>query len=104
MAFLHEKMPTRLAQARIRVTPGVTGLWQVSEACHRLILETPHYDLFYLHHRNLRLDLWIAWRTVLKFLHVGQPVTLEMIPSWVVPPHRRTSIEGAGELLEQGMA
>lgn len=86
MVFLHERMPVALSGARTEVLPGCTGLWQISEACDRLILETPQYDLFYLHHRTLRLDLWVMWRTLLKFLDLGRPVTLDQVPTWAYQP------------------
>lgn len=86
MVFLHEQMPGELASARVRVLPGCTGLWQVSSACAGLIGESPEYDLFYLHHRRLRLDVWILWRTVLKVLGVGRPVTLADVPDWAYVP------------------
>jgi lipopolysaccharide/colanic/teichoic acid biosynthesis glycosyltransferase len=86
MAFLHEKMPHLLATERVQVLPGCTGLWQVSEACSGLILESPQYDLFYLHHRSLLLDLWVMWRTALKFLNLGRPITLGQVPLWAYAP------------------
>jgi lipopolysaccharide/colanic/teichoic acid biosynthesis glycosyltransferase len=88
MAFLHEQMPTDFAEERVRVRPGVTGLWQVSEACAGLILETPEYDRAYLAARSLRLDAWILWRTVLKFLG-ARPITLTDVPAWALSAEGR---------------
>lgn len=50
---------------RLMVHPGLTGLWQLSEARWRPFDDNPEYDRFYLTHRSLRLDLWLIWRTVL---------------------------------------
>lgn len=95
MAFLHDQMDPHLAERRVSTRPGCTGLWQISEACAGLILETPEFDLFYLHHHNFRLDLWIVWRTLFKVLNVGRAVRLEDIPSWVCTecPEYRASLE-----------
>ena len=95
MAFLHDEMDPHFADRRVSTRPGCTGLWQVSEACAGLILETPEFDLFYLHHHNLRLDLWIVWRTILKVLDIGRAVRLEDIPAWVCTecPEYRKSLE-----------
>jgi lipopolysaccharide/colanic/teichoic acid biosynthesis glycosyltransferase len=83
MAFLHEQMPSEFAEARVRVRPGVTGLWQVSPGVDGLIVETPEYDRAYLKLQTVRLDAWILWRTVGKVL--GAPrVTLEDLPVWAV--------------------
>lgn len=82
MDFLTERMPDRFARQRLSVRPGCTGLWQISGQCHRLILEAPEYDRFYLQNRCLRLDVWILWRSVLKVLHLGGPVDLADVPAW----------------------
>jgi lipopolysaccharide/colanic/teichoic acid biosynthesis glycosyltransferase len=95
MAFLHEQMEPDFAHERIQVRPGVTGLWQVSQACNGLILESPEYDRVYLAGRSLRLDAWILWRTVLKFLGVS-PITLDDVPTWALPEHQRASLAVAG--------
>ena len=84
MAFLHEQMPDHFAAERITARPGVTGLWQISEAVTGLIMEAPEYDRAYLANQTLRLDAWILWRTVIKPL--GAPhVTLADVPAWVLP-------------------
>ena len=86
MAWLHEQMPDDFATARTTVRPGATGLWQVSEACADLIHASPDYDLFYLTHRSLRLDLWVLGRTTKKMLGIGNRVTLATVPAWAIPP------------------
>jgi lipopolysaccharide/colanic/teichoic acid biosynthesis glycosyltransferase len=95
MAFLHEQMEFDFAQERVQVRPGVTGLWQVSQACEGLILESPEYDRAYLAARSLRLDAWILWRTVLKFLGFS-PITLEDVPTWALSERDRASLAAAG--------
>ncbi|MGK2947055.1 MAG: sugar transferase [Acidimicrobiales bacterium] len=82
MACLHDEMPASFADARTSVRPGATGLWQVSEASADLIHASPEYDLFYLTHRSLRLDLWVLGRTVTKMLGIGGLVTLAAVPAW----------------------
>ena len=51
---------------RFRVLPGVTGLAQISECgdedAEGMVRRT-HYDLFYIDHRSLILDMRTLWRT-----------------------------------------
>jgi lipopolysaccharide/colanic/teichoic acid biosynthesis glycosyltransferase len=94
MVFLHEQMADEFAEERVRVRPGVTGLWQVSEACSGLILESPEYDRAYLAARSLRLDAWILWRTVLKFLGAA-PITLADIPRWALSSEGQRHLQAA---------
>ncbi len=83
MPALHAQLPPQLARARELVRPGCTGLWQVGERCDRLIGESPEYDLFYVQHRNLRLDLWILGQTVRKVVRGGRGlVALDQVPGW----------------------
>lgn len=49
---------------RTRVRPGVTGLWQVSEAARGLIGEVPEFDDLYVESASCRLDLWVLARTL----------------------------------------
>jgi lipopolysaccharide/colanic/teichoic acid biosynthesis glycosyltransferase len=84
MAFLHEQMPEDLAETRVSVRPGVTGLWQISEASSGLIREAPEYDHVYVEARSLRLDAWVLWRTLCKFFGAGT-VTLADVPAWALP-------------------
>ncbi len=48
---------------RFQVKPGMTGWWQVAGRPQPMY-EHVEYDLYYVDHRSLRLDLWILWRTV----------------------------------------
>jgi lipopolysaccharide/colanic/teichoic acid biosynthesis glycosyltransferase len=64
------EMPFLVAQygpyehQRLRVTPGITGLWQISPARAMPIHENVELDLFYIERRNIFLDLAILLRTV----------------------------------------
>jgi exopolysaccharide biosynthesis polyprenyl glycosylphosphotransferase len=52
------------ALTRLRVKPGVTGLWQVSGR-HRLPFEDlVRYDVFYVENWSLSLDLFVLLRTI----------------------------------------
>jgi len=53
-----------LERMRLRVKPGITGLWQISADRSIPIHKNLDYDLFYLKNRSLMLDLTIMWRTV----------------------------------------
>ena len=48
---------------RLKVKPGVTGLWQVSGRTETTFSDYVRYDLFYIQNWSLSLDLWILWRT-----------------------------------------
>jgi exopolysaccharide biosynthesis polyprenyl glycosylphosphotransferase len=57
-----------LARDRLRVRPGMTGLWQVSGR-HRLSYEEMvHHDLFYIGNWSLSMDLLIVLRTIIVAL------------------------------------
>jgi lipopolysaccharide/colanic/teichoic acid biosynthesis glycosyltransferase len=49
---------------RLAVTPGITGLWQISPARAFPIHENPQYDLHYVRNQNFLLDCAIILRTV----------------------------------------
>jgi lipopolysaccharide/colanic/teichoic acid biosynthesis glycosyltransferase len=85
MAFLVEQMSPSFARRRTEVRPGCTGLWQIGEACAGLIGEAPEYDLHYVDHRSLLLDLWIVWRSIAMVLGAGL-VTLADVPAWLRRP------------------
>jgi exopolysaccharide biosynthesis polyprenyl glycosylphosphotransferase len=48
---------------RLRVKPGMTGLWQVSGRTETSFSDYIRFDLFYIQNWSLALDLWIMWRT-----------------------------------------
>jgi len=49
---------------RLKVKPGMTGLWQVSGRTETSFADYIRYDLFYIQNWSLSLDLWILWRTL----------------------------------------
>jgi lipopolysaccharide/colanic/teichoic acid biosynthesis glycosyltransferase len=49
---------------RLKVKPGMTGLWQVSGRTEASFADYVRYDLFYIRNWSLSLDLWILWRTL----------------------------------------
>jgi exopolysaccharide biosynthesis polyprenyl glycosylphosphotransferase len=49
---------------RLKVKPGITGLWQVSGRTETSFSDYVRYDLFYIQNWSLALDLWIMWRTL----------------------------------------
>jgi lipopolysaccharide/colanic/teichoic acid biosynthesis glycosyltransferase len=83
MPHLDEEFKSQQRQARRPFRPGITGLWQVSEDSHRLMLETPEYDVFYAQHHCMRLDFWILWRTVVMHAS-GNFITLDSVPQWAM--------------------
>ena len=48
---------------RLKVKPGMTGLWQVSGRTETSFADYVRYDLFYIQNWSLSLDAWILWRT-----------------------------------------
>jgi lipopolysaccharide/colanic/teichoic acid biosynthesis glycosyltransferase len=63
MPYIVEKYGA-LERQRLRVKPGITGLWQISPARANPIHEHIEYDLFYIEHRSLLMDCSILVRTV----------------------------------------
>jgi exopolysaccharide biosynthesis polyprenyl glycosylphosphotransferase len=49
---------------RLHVTPGITGLWQLSADRAFLIHENIQYDLYYIRHRSYFMDFAILLHTV----------------------------------------
>ena len=62
MPFIVEGYNARHRQ-RLRVIPGLTGLWQLSGDRNFLIHENIQYDLYYIRHRNFFMDLAILLHT-----------------------------------------
>ncbi|HON58922.1 MAG TPA: sugar transferase [Smithella sp.] len=48
--------------------PGITGWAQINGRDDLPILQKAAYDEYYLHHRSLRLDAKILWRTLFKVI------------------------------------
>ena len=80
----HEPVDPHYARMRIRVPQGCTGLWQIGAHKDLLPSESPQYDLFYVQHASVALDLWILYRTGLQFLGVGRPVSLADVPAFLL--------------------
>ena len=99
MKSLADAMPDSFRHTRSAFRPGCTGLWQISVDAHRLIGESPQYDVFYANHARLRLDLWILGRTVWSFLLRQTPITLDDVPLWA----RRSEPAVERELVFEGV-
>jgi lipopolysaccharide/colanic/teichoic acid biosynthesis glycosyltransferase len=56
------------ARRRLRVRPGITGLWQVSGRSDLAWEETVALDMHYVDHWSLALDLAIMARTPMTVL------------------------------------
>ncbi len=63
MAFIVDTYET-YEKKRLSVMPGITGLWQVSPARNAEIHDNPEYDLLYVEHRDLSLDILILILTI----------------------------------------
>lgn len=63
MGFIVEKYGP-LERERLRVKPGITGLWQISYAREEAIHENLDYDLYYIEHQTFLLDLVIIALTL----------------------------------------
>ena len=84
MPDLYEPVDPFYARRRVTVPQGCTGLWQVGAGTDLLPSESPQYDLFYVAHASLRLDLWILARTALQLVGMGSPVRLGDVPAWAL--------------------
>jgi len=86
----HDRFDRGFADLRTSVRPGCTGLWQVSSGSRGLIIEHPEYDEYYVRHHSLRLDLWIAGRTMLKMVPFvrRRVVDFHELPPWAPRPAR----------------
>jgi lipopolysaccharide/colanic/teichoic acid biosynthesis glycosyltransferase len=51
-------------RARLAVTPGVTGLWQVSGRARLSFEESVALDIYYIEHQSLTLNLRILIKTL----------------------------------------
>jgi lipopolysaccharide/colanic/teichoic acid biosynthesis glycosyltransferase len=63
MPFIVEQY-NELQRMRLKVKPGITGLWQLSADRRVAIHENMDYDLFYLHEQSFLLDVAILVQTV----------------------------------------
>jgi len=62
MPFIVEKY-NKLHRERLRVKPGITGLWQLSADRSIAIHENMDYDLYYVHEQSFLLDIVILIQT-----------------------------------------
>jgi exopolysaccharide biosynthesis polyprenyl glycosylphosphotransferase len=62
MPFIVERYNAR-QRRRLQVTPGLTGLWQLSADRSFLIHENIQYDIYYIRDRNFFMDLAILLHT-----------------------------------------
>lgn len=53
---------------RLRVKPGITGLWQINGRGNTSFQDWIHYDMFYVQHQNFWLDLKILFKTPLRLV------------------------------------
>jgi exopolysaccharide biosynthesis polyprenyl glycosylphosphotransferase len=56
---------TEEQRERLKVKPGITGVWQISAVRGEPIHANLEYDLFYIEHRSLLLDFIIMLKTLL---------------------------------------
>jgi exopolysaccharide biosynthesis polyprenyl glycosylphosphotransferase len=63
MPFIVDKY-SAMQRQRLQVTPGITGLWQLSADRAFQIHENIQYDLYYIRHRNFFMDFAILLHTV----------------------------------------
>ncbi|MCX7847300.1 MAG: sugar transferase [bacterium] len=63
MPFIVEQY-NDLHRERLKVKPGITGLWQLSADRRLAIHENIDYDLYYIHEQSLLLDIVILVQTI----------------------------------------
>jgi lipopolysaccharide/colanic/teichoic acid biosynthesis glycosyltransferase len=64
MPFITEQY-TAVHRQRLRVMPGITGLWQLSADRAFQIHENIQYDLYYIRNRSFFMDFAILLHTAL---------------------------------------
>jgi exopolysaccharide biosynthesis polyprenyl glycosylphosphotransferase len=62
MPFIVEQY-NDIHRQRLRVLPGITGIWQISAGRAQLIHENIQYDLYYIRNKNFFMDLAILLHT-----------------------------------------
>lgn len=70
MPFIVETYNSRQKQ-RLQVTPGITGLWQLSADRAYSIHENVHYDLYYIRNRTFFMDIAILIHTLFFAMRGG---------------------------------
>jgi lipopolysaccharide/colanic/teichoic acid biosynthesis glycosyltransferase len=81
---------------RLQVLPGITGLWQISPARYQPIHMNLKYDLYYIAHQSLSLDVMIIIMTVVHLFR-----TYYLMSSRAVS--RAYSLFLKGDALEKGV-
>ncbi len=69
MPFIVEKY-SAVDRLRLDARPGITGLWQVSEARKDPIHENLDYDLYYIENQSFFLDMVILFLTLMAVLKI----------------------------------
>jgi len=64
MPFIVKKY-TDLQRERLKVTPGITGMWQLSGDRSEPIHANMDYDLYYIRNQSFALDLAILIETLI---------------------------------------
>jgi len=79
----HEPVDSEYREVRLTVPQGCTGLWQIGQHTDHLPSHAPEYDLFYVEHASVRLDLLIMWWTALSMLGIDRRTrSIDDIPAW----------------------
>lgn len=105
MVEFQDRLEPGFAKARTSIRPGCTGLWQVGAACQQLIGESPEYDLYYLDHHELALDVWVLIRTARMMLGHGELVELRDMPGQPgVPPLPSSRLDRRDRRMEARVA
>jgi len=68
MVSLSDRYDPQFVRARTAVRPGVTGVWQVSEASDGLIGEAPEFDEYYVQERSWSLEVKVLTATASKMV------------------------------------
>ncbi len=63
-AYHLARFPEEFRRLRVRVRPGITGLWQVTVRSEGTIAEQQAYDSYYIRNWSLWLDLYLLGRTL----------------------------------------
>ena len=64
MPFIVESY-NELQRERLKLTPGLTGMWQLSGDRQKAIHENMDYDLYYIRHVSFFLDIAILIETLI---------------------------------------
>lgn len=64
MPFIVEEY-NEIHRERLKVLPGITGLWQLSGDREKAIHENMDYDLYYIRNKSFFLDIAILIETLI---------------------------------------